>query len=109
MNQSFYIYSGIGVMSSRILTNVHTMNIGRRKQKKMLLSRNDSVEILIMILMKRSLRKLIPNPKIHSLGVTPKSFSSPSNMLITIRTQNRILIPKAIVLLLQVRDHVTIL
>lgn len=41
---------GIRVPSGRVVTDVHSVNIGGRKEQEMLLTRNDSVEILVMVL-----------------------------------------------------------
>lgn len=68
----------------------------------MLLSGDNSIEILIVILVKRSLRVFIPNPEIHSFRNATKRVGSPGNVGITIGSQSRILRPKAIVLLLRV-------
>lgn len=57
----------VGVVSCRVVTNVHAMNISRRKEKKMLLSGDNGVEILVMIFVEGSLREVVSNPEIHSL------------------------------------------
>jgi len=42
------------------------MNISRRKQEKALFTGNNSIKILIMVLMKPSRGMFVPNPKINS-------------------------------------------
>lgn len=93
------------IVSSRIITNIHSMNISRRKKQKMLLTSNNSIKIFIMILMKPSLGKVIPNPQINGVGCTPQSFSSPSNLLVAVPSKSRILFPQAIILLLSISHH----
>lgn len=45
----------IGILGSRIVTDVHTMNISRRKEEKMLAASDNSIEILVVILVKGGL------------------------------------------------------
>lgn len=45
----------IGILGSRIVTDVHTMNICRRKQEEMLAASDNSIEILVVVLVKRGL------------------------------------------------------
>lgn len=42
-------------MCSRVVADVHTMNIGGREEQEMLLARNDGVEILVMVLVEGGL------------------------------------------------------
>lgn len=93
----------VRVLRRGVIFNIHTMNIRRRKEQEMLLAGDNGVEILVVILVERSLREVIPNPQVHDLRQGTQGFARPRDMLIAIASQGTVLRPEAIVLLLRVR------
>ncbi|BAT99831.1 hypothetical protein VIGAN_10135800 [Vigna angularis var. angularis] len=78
------------------------MNISGWQQDEVLLPSDNSVEILVMILVERGLGMLVTNPKVHSFGLRANSFGGPTEVGVTVSGERRILRAKAIVLLLRI-------
>lgn len=92
-------------MSGRVVADVHTMNIGGRKEQEMLLARNDCVEILVVVLVEGGLREMVANPEINSFGEAPEGLGGPRDVSFAVQRQRRVLGAEAVVLLLRV-SHV---
>ena len=78
------------------------MNIGRRKKQEVLAASDNSVEILVVVFVERGLRKMAANPEVDSLRKAAEGFRGPVDVGVTVRSQGRVLRPKAIILLLRI-------
>lgn len=76
------------------------MNISGWQQQEVLLSSDNSVEILIVILVEGGLRVLCTNPEVNSFRRGAESFGGPTDMGVTVTGEGRVFRAKAIVLLL---------
>lgn len=68
----------------------------------MLLSRDHSVEILVVVFVKRRRGSVVPDPHVDCLGEASECFSGEVDMGVAVRRQRRVLGRKAVVLLLRV-------
>lgn len=82
------------------------MNIGGRKQQEMLLTGNDGVEILVVVLVERGLGEMVANPKINSFGEASEGVGGPRDVSVAVLSQRRVLGPEAVVLLLGIRHEI---
>lgn len=84
------------------------MNISRWQQEEVLFPSDNSVEILVVILVKRGSGVLVTDPEVNSFGLRPNSLGGPINVGITVSSKRRILRAKAIVLLLRVSHKLVV-
>lgn len=80
------------------------MNISRWQQQEVFFSSDNSVEILVVILMEGGSGMLITDPEVHSFGFGANSFGGPTKVRVTVISKRRIFRAKAIILLLRVSD-----
>lgn len=78
------------------------MNISGRQQEEVLLPSDNSVEILVVILVEGSVRVFVTNPEVNSFRQRAKGFGGPTNVGVTVTGEGRVLGAEAIVLLLRV-------
>lgn len=64
-------------MRSRVLANVHAMDISGREEEEMLLAADNGIEILVMILMERGLRKMVANPEVDGFREATQGLRGP--------------------------------
>lgn len=49
-------------MSGRVVSNVHSVDVGWGQEKEVFLAGDDGVEILVMVFMERGFGMMIPDP-----------------------------------------------
>lgn len=82
---------GIVVLSNRILSNIHPVDVGGRKKQKMLLPSDDGVEIFIMVFVERCLGQIIPNPEVHGIRKASEGLGCPGKMRLAVPTERLVL------------------